>query len=104
MQTTKLALVVGAMTLAFTGLAHAQGADPWDLKERMGIFVDDSGKAKLMRMTDTGHATIMREGRALPAGAIVYRSGGKLYLLEDKKMSDGKMMFDKAGDWMFSGT
>jgi hypothetical protein len=42
---------------------------------------------------------MMKNARALAAGAIVYRSGGKLYVLEDKKMANGKMMFADMQSW-----
>jgi len=50
---------------------------------------------RVLKSTKQGHARIMKEARALQAGAVVYRSGGKLYLLEDHKMPSGNMMFEE---------
>ena len=44
-------------------------------------------------------AMMMKNARALAAGTIIYRSGGKLYLLEDKKMANGRMMFADMQSW-----
>ena len=37
--------------------------------------------------------------RQLATGTIIYRSGGKFYLLEDKKMGNGSMMFSDMQSW-----
>jgi hypothetical protein len=47
----------------------------------------------------SGQAMMMKNARALAAGTIIYRSGGKLYLLEDKKMANGGMMFAEMQSW-----
>ena len=59
-----------------------------------GIYVSPSGY-HVVKSSGAGHAQIMKHARSLPAGAVVYRSGGKLYLLEDKKLPRGKMMFEE---------
>jgi len=36
--------------------------------------------------------TILKEGKVVTASQLVMMHGGKVYMIEDQKMSDGKMM------------
>jgi hypothetical protein len=100
MSLSKIALVACGLSAAFIGFVSAQDNNPWDLKDRQAFFMDPTGQMKRVTLNDTGHAMMMKEGKHLAAGAMLYRSGGKLYLLENQKMPDGTMMFDRAGNWM----
>ena len=41
----------------------------------------------------------MKYGRALGKDAIIYRSGGKYYLIEDRKMASGQMLYSSMSSW-----
>jgi hypothetical protein len=103
MSRAKLALLACAAMLSLTASAAAQGLEPWDIKDRMAITITPDGKAKLVQMNDAGHAMMMKNGKAMGSRMIIYRSGGKFYLMEDRRMKDGTMMFDRIGDWMTRG-
>jgi hypothetical protein len=89
MSFSKIALLasVAAFLASGTHYAQAQMVD-----EGHVIHVDPSGKTKVMRVHTKGHEALMKEGRPLAAGAIIYRSGGRLHLVEDKRMPGGKML------------
>ena len=54
----------------------------------------------MMRLTDEGHKVAMKNATKLPAGTIVLRSGGNLYVMHDKKLPNRKMFFDNSGVWL----
>lgn len=88
-------LVASALTLAFAApvLAQPTGGAPETLtlaERNVYLFVD----GKMVRMTagDTTHAMIMKEFKPMKAGTMIYYSGGRYYMAEDKKMSSGKML------------
>ena len=88
-------LAAGLVTLAFAGPALAQFAggapETQTLAERnVYLFVD--GKMVRMAAGDTTHAMIMKEFKPMKAGTMIYVSGGRLYMAEDKKMGSGKML------------
>lgn len=88
------AVAFAAAVLAATG-AYAMTK----MSDREALYVGKGGNHGVVGVTDAGHDNIMKNARALEAGAIIYRSGGKLYVLEDKKMTSGKMMFDETEAW-----
>ena len=98
--TMKATLLATAAVMALGSVVVAQGLDPWDIKERMGIIIHPTGKVERGTMTEIGHSAMLDRAVALPAGTAIMRSGDKLYLLHDQKMHDGTMMFDRAGNWM----
>lgn len=97
--TMKATLLASAAIMALGSAVVAQG-DAWDIKERMGIVIQPTGKVERGTMTEVGHRAMLDRAVALPAGTAIMRSGDKLYLLHDQKMHDGTMMFDRAGNWM----
>lgn len=54
-----------------------------------------------MKIGKKGHATLMASKVAmeLPAQTMIYRKGGKLYLVTEKKMPDNTMLFDQSKGW-----
>ena len=50
------------------------------------MFIGPDGKFHEMTLSDAGHKMMMDHAQALPTGAMIYRNGGKLYLLQDDKM------------------
>ena len=85
MSLSKLALaLVGAATILGATAAHA--VDFQLSEERHVMFMGPDGQFHEMALSDTGHKMMMEHAQALPAGAMIYRSGGKLYILRDQKM------------------
>ncbi|HLH88388.1 MAG TPA: hypothetical protein VKX28_08020 [Xanthobacteraceae bacterium] len=85
MSFSKLALAfIGAATIV--GATAAYGVDFQLSEERHVMFMGPDGKFHEMALSDAGHKMMMEHAQALPAGAMIYRSGGKLYILRDKKM------------------
>jgi hypothetical protein len=92
-------LAVGIAAVLSTGAARAVDYETAHIDERHAMYFDASGTMHKFTVNDKGHAMMMQNARALAAGTIVYRSGGKFYILEDKKMADGKMMFADMQSW-----
>jgi hypothetical protein len=85
---------IGAIAGTAVVLAATAAFAMTKMSDGEGIYVSPSGY-HVVKSTKAGHTRIMKEARALQAGAVVYRSGGKLYLLEDHKMPNGNMMFEE---------
>jgi hypothetical protein len=87
MSLSKLALaaVAAAGILGATG-AHA--ADTQVSEDGHMMFVGPDNRYHDMKLSAAGHKMMMEHAQALPAGAVVYRSGGKIYILQDPKMAD----------------
>jgi hypothetical protein len=85
MSLSKLALaLVGVAGILGATAAHA--VDFQLSEERHVMFIGPDGKFHEMTLSEAGHKMMMDHAQALPAGTVVYRSGGKLYLLNDQKM------------------
>lgn len=85
MSLSKFALAaVGVAGLLGAAAAHA-GTDFQLSEERHVMFMDANGKFVEYKLNDAGHQMIMSHAEALPSGAMVYRSGGKFYILRDQK-------------------
>jgi hypothetical protein len=75
--------------VAFAGILGATSAHAVDFQlseERHVMFMGADGKFHEMALSDSGHKMMMDHAQALPAGAAIYRSGGKFYILRDEKM------------------
>jgi hypothetical protein len=100
MMPSKLTILAAGVAAVFASTAaRAVDNETAHIDERHAMYLDPSGTMKQFTVNDTGHAMMMKSARALAAGAIIYRSGGKLYVLEDKKTADGKMMFSDMQSW-----
>jgi uncharacterized protein YdeI (BOF family) len=100
MMPSKLTILAAAIAAVFASTAaRAVDNETAHIDERHAMYLDPSGKVQTFTVNETGHAMMMKNARALAAGTIIYRSGGKLYLLEDKKMANGKMMFADMQSW-----
>jgi hypothetical protein len=66
----------------------------------MAFFVNPTGQSRILSSMRPAHSTLRREGRQLDAGTLIYRNGGKRYLMQDRKMASGKMMFATMNDWL----
>jgi len=82
-------LAASAIALALVAPAIAQETNT--LNER-NVYLFMNGKMVHMQVNEATHGMIMREFKPLPAGTMIYYSGGKLYTAQDRKMSGGKML------------
>src|SRR5262249_43052886 len=92
-------LAAGIAAVLGTGAARAVDYETAHIDERHAIYLDTKGTMHKFTLNQAGHAMMMQNARALAAGTIIYRSGGKFYLLEDKKMANGKMLFSDMQSW-----
>ena len=96
---SKLTILAAGIAAVFASTAaRAVDNETAHIDERHAMYLDPSGTVKQFTVNETGHAMMMKNARELASGTIIYRSGGKLYLLEDKKMANGKMMSDDMSD------
>ena len=109
----KIALLAGGLSLALATTAFAQSAEGgktdaaegWNLEtipEGTGIVMANIGaKATRLKIGKKGHAALLasRSAIELPAKTMIYRKDGKLYLVPDRKMPEGNMLFDKTKGW-----
>ena len=82
------------LVLSFAAPAMAQGVkepEATQLQER-NVYLFMNGKMVHMKASDATHAMAMNEFTPLEDGAMVYVSGGKLYMASAKKMANGKML------------
>jgi translation elongation factor P/translation initiation factor 5A len=100
MMPSKLTILAAGIAAVFASTAaHAVDYESAHIDERHAMYLTPDGKMKMFTINETGHAMMMKNARALAAGTIIYRNGGKLYVLEDKKMANGKMMFADMQSW-----
>jgi hypothetical protein len=92
-------LAAGIAAVLASTAARAVDNETAQIDERHAMYLDPSGTVQKFTVNETGHAMMMKHAHPLAAGTIIYRSGGKLYLLEDKKMANGKMMFADMQSW-----
>jgi hypothetical protein len=78
----KTGLVACGVALASVSAALAQG-------QALGqvYVVDRSGEVSTVQMNEKGHAMIMQHAHRLPAGTIVYISGGHIYMMKSRGMA-----------------
>ena len=77
---------------AFTAPAFAEDMM---MKDGTMMMVMPDGKMMNMPASDkTMSDMMMKDGKVMSGTHIMMMSGGKMYMMDDKKMSDGKMMSD----------
>jgi hypothetical protein len=87
-------LVSAVLALSFAAPALAAEPEAQTLAER-NVYLFMNGKMVKMKSTDATHAMAMKDFTPMPDGALLYVSGGKLYMSPNKKMANGKMMHDE---------
>ena len=92
------ALLTAAVVLA----GATSGAAPTLAQEGMNalaelqmMYLDQQGQMSRWRAGKGSHQRMMRVGKPVPAGTIFYRSGGKLYMAQNKRMAGGKWLVDE---------
>ena len=83
-------LLASTLALSFAAPVLAQ-QENYTLDER-NVYLFMDGKMIHTKVNDATHAMIMKSFHRLKPGTMIYVSGGKLYMSEDKRMPGGKMM------------
>jgi hypothetical protein len=89
-------LCAAAALIALSAPALAQGAEPWDLRERNAYILDMQGKMWSTHMTTATWNMAVKNARAVPRGTVLFMNNGRLYMTS-------RGMFDRAGNWMAGG-
>jgi hypothetical protein len=79
-----------ALSLASFALP-AMAQEETTIGER-NIYLFMNGKMVHMKVNDATHAMVMKHFKPIKAGTMIYYSGGQLYMAEDTRMENGKMM------------
>ncbi len=95
---SKIVLAVAALAGVFAATA-VRAEEIRDVEERHAMYLDASGKMQMITLNEKGHAMAMMYGRPLSRGAMIYRSGGTFYLVEDRKMANGEMLYSSMSSW-----
>lgn len=94
MMISRLVLVSSVALFGFTGYAAAQ-----QISEGSVLHVTSKGKAHVVKLKPAHHEKMMAAAHPLPNGAVIYRSKGQLYLLENKPgATAGKTMLQEEYD------
>ena len=89
-------LFAAATLLALATPAFAQGAEPWDLRERNAYVLDMQGKMWAKQMNTGQWNMAVKNARAVPKGTVIFMNNGRLYMTS-------RGMFDRAGNYMAGG-
>lgn len=110
MSITKRALLASGATLALASTVRAQGPSQGSnqtedvildhLSDNQAIHLDQGGRVRRITMNAAGMSAVRSHGQEMATGqAMLYRDGGRHYMVRNEKMSDGTMLFDHMGDW-----
>jgi hypothetical protein len=94
MSTFRKALLGAAFAVTVATPAFAQGAEPWDLRDRMAYVVDPSGKMRILPIGDRGMTMLTKRAKPVARGTVLFMHNGQLYMMQ------GGGAFDRAGNWM----
>jgi hypothetical protein len=86
----KTLLAISAVTAALAAPAAAQQAIV--IPNGSLLMVDSAGRATVTGAGNMAHTMMRRSGRPVGAGVIIYMDNGRLYAMNDKKMTGGKML------------
>lgn len=82
-----------ALALATASMAPAFAADG-GMDDGMAWILDLDGKYSTGKLTDKGMTDAMKMAKPLPGGVTIFRSNGKLYMIDDPKGSLYQMRRD----------
>lgn len=80
---------LAAIAFAAPALAQREGGE---IAPGSGMVVDQNGKMFNHVMPDTLRESAIKNGKLVTATQMFINHGGKMYMVEDHKMPDGKMM------------
>ncbi len=90
MTVLKTLFAVSAVTIALAVPAVAQSGIT--IPNESLFIIEGGGKGTPVKASKMAHDMMMKHGRPVGAGIILYMNQGKLYWMADKKMKDGRMM------------
>jgi hypothetical protein len=93
MKTISKIFIAAAITLA---AAPAIAQEMNTLSERNVYYFTPDGRMVQMKASEDTHATLMKNLKLIPAGTIIYASGGKIYTGQDAKMPSGQTLSSEA--------
>jgi hypothetical protein len=101
MRTTVIAAAL--LTAIGSGAALAQGAPPGSPSwENTVLIVSPDGPVVQKRVTDRAMMdTMMRGATPMRPGTMVMVHNGKMYMIPDRKMSNGRMLSEAVMDLRF---
>jgi hypothetical protein len=92
---TTIASLAVMATLASPAFAQG-GAEGAMFSEGTVLMVTPSGQIMRRQVTDAAMVNMMTsDATPMTAGTMIMMHGGKMYVVHDKKMSDGKMISEK---------
>jgi hypothetical protein len=86
--------IVSSLLLA-SALALSAGAALAQEENTLGernVYIFMNGRMVHMQVGDAAHAMIMKRFKPMKQGTMIYYSGGRFYMAEDARMSNGRMM------------
>ena len=81
---SKIVLIATVAAFGFAGSAFAQALGPGEV-----TYIHKTGKLKTVKLSAQNEEKMIKAGRELPAGAVVYQHGGKVYIIENKPAATG---------------
>ena len=97
MKTIRNLLAASAVAMAFATPAFAQGGGG-ELETGRFMYVGMDGKMMTVAANTKSSAMMMKYAKPVKAGTIFFRSGGTLYMAQDRKMTGGVMLFQMMRD------
>jgi len=99
----KLTFLGAGISVTIATISFAQSYDPAIGSGNIAYVVQPDGSTnrlggKTATVHSRGHEMIMKHASELKPGSVLYRSGNKLYAL-DNQMIDGKMVEEHAKGW-----
>lgn len=82
--------LLGALAFAAPAFAAGEGVM---MKNDTGMIMGMDGRMTTVPMEDKAMSTMfMKEGRVVGSNQVFMMSGGKIYMMEDRKMPDGRWL------------
>ena len=86
-----------AGALAAPAIAAEGGEGSWKLTDSMVILTMPNGAVTQKKVTDAStSAMLMKEAKPLAAGVMIMMHDGRVYMITDTKMANGKMLSEQA--------
>ena len=96
MKSLKLVMFAALAAIAFAAPAFAQGGG--EIRPGTSMAVDQNGKMFNHTMPDNLRESAIKNGKLVTGMQMFMNQGGKMYMIEDHKMPDGRMMSDHMRD------